>query len=107
MRSRGFHLKNAVSGLYVDELPRSNTIDWMRAQVMAEYSTSTKTLDLPDALPDDFGSEPQSAQEIHRAAWFVSRAAREQKNTKLGVGRNSRSALPPILLQNYLAGVEL
>ena len=99
--SRGFHLKNAVSGLYVDELPRSNTIDWMRAQVMAEYST--KTADLPDALPDDFGSEPQSAQEIHRAAWFVSRAAREQKNTKLGVVKR-RSKLRA-KIRNFLFGV--
>lgn len=73
----------------------------MRTQVMAE--NSTKTANLADAHPNKFGSESQSAQEYHRAAWYESRSAREQKNTKSGiVKRRSKMRAKTF---NFLFGV--
>ena len=73
----------------------------MRTQVMAE--NSTKTANLADAHPNKFGSESQSAQEYHRAAWYESRSAREQKNTKSGIVKR-RSKLRA-KIRNFLFGV--
>jgi hypothetical protein len=73
----------------------------MRTQVMAE--NSTKTANLADAHPNKFGSESQSAQEYHRAAWYESRSAREQKNIKSGiVKRRSKMRAKTF---NFLFGV--